>query len=269
MQEVESWSDLQQSLNESKDKLIVLEVSSDDICQLDVEEPESHWKVDKKQVMAPCRQIKHVFQRIARECTDALFLTATVESPDEEICRRLGVTVIPTVQFYRNGRLLWEQRGASKMETSMGEGVLYFADKAANGERASEHVQELHSFDDVTTFVGETMKDNQLNVVFTTLLNCGPCVHIYPAVVALAKNFVGYVRFAKLVGDESKQAGEAMQALNIVEVPTFVFFRGGREVGRHVGSSRADLIGKILEQQSMEGVAMPAPKTAPRRRARV
>lgn len=38
-----------------------------------------------------------------------------------------------------------------------------------------------------------------------------------------------------------------LQAFNILEVPTFLFFKNGKEVGRHVGSSRGDLIGKILQ----------------------
>lgn len=33
------------------------------------------------------------------------------------------------------------------------------------------------------------------------------------------------------------------------QVPTFIFYRNGEEVGRHVGSSRGDLIGQILAQQ--------------------
>ncbi len=38
------------------------------------------------------------------------------------------------------------------------------------------------------------------------------------------------------------------------QVPTFIFYRNGEEVGRHVGSSRGDLIGQILAQQArMQG----------------
>lgn len=48
--------------------------------------------------------------------------------------------------------------------------------------------------------------------------------------------------------------------LALVQVPTFLFFRGGKEVGRHVGSSRGDLIGQILQQQSALGIAPPPPQ---------
>lgn len=45
-------------------------------------------------------------------------------------------------------------------------------------------------------------------------------------------------------------------------MPTFLFFRGGRETGRHVGSSRGDLIGQILAQQAAMGIAPPPPPGA-------
>ena len=42
-----------------------------------------------------------------------------------------------------------------------------------------------------------------------------------------------------------------------IQVPTFLFYRGGKATGRHVGSSRADLIGQILQQQNAYGVRPP------------
>jgi hypothetical protein len=55
------------------------------------------------------------------------------------------------------------------------------------------------------------------------------------------------LRTHRLLADESPATQEVARAYNIVEVPTFVFLRSGREVARHVGSSRGDLIGKILQ----------------------
>lgn len=103
---------------------------------------------------------------------------------------------------------------------------------------------------------------------------------------ALAKNFgPDYAAFARLLGDESEETRELMRELNIVEVgcpsalaciyktqsqlltycpftgqvPTFLFYRNGQPVGRHVGSSRGDLIGQILQQQQQLGIAPPPP----------
>ena len=46
------------------------------------------------------------------------------------------------------------------------------------------------------------------------------------------------------------------------QVPTFIFYRNGEEVGRHVGSSRGDLIGQILAQQARHGIQPPPPPGA-------
>ena len=43
----------------------------------------------------------------------------------------------------------------------------------------------------------------------------------------------------------------------VLQVPTFIFFRNGKEVGRHVGSTRGDLIGQILQQQKALGLTPP------------
>mgnify|MGYP001811081857 CR=1 FL=1 len=47
-----------------------------------------------------------------------------------------------------------------------------------------------------------------------------------------------------------------------MQVPTFLFYRSGKAVGRHVGSSRADLIGQILSQQAAAGIKPPPPPSA-------
>ena len=63
--------------------------------------------------------------------------------------------------------------------------------------------------------------------------------------------------------------GKYVPIVGVLQVPTFLFYRGGRLVGRHVGSSRADLIGQILVQQNAAGIAPPPPPKAaarPRRK---
>lgn len=56
-----------------------------------------------------------------------------------------------------------------------------------------------------------------------------------------------HMRRRRLNGDESAETQALLQQYNVVEVPTFLFFKNGREVTRHVGSSRGDLIGRILQ----------------------
>lgn len=61
------------------DLLVVLEIESSQICQTGyAEEPEIHYKIDQEKALAPCRVIKHVFQRTARDSPDVRFLALEV-----------------------------------------------------------------------------------------------------------------------------------------------------------------------------------------------
>ena len=61
-----------------------------------------------------------------------------------------------------------------------------------------------------------------------SLQSATPCVHIFPATMALAKNFAGYAAFARLIGDTSDETRELLEELNIVEVSA-----DGAPVGCH------------------------------------
>ena len=57
------------------------------------------------------------------------------------------------------------------------------------------------------------------------MTSAAPCIHVYPAILALAKNFVGFASFARVMGDGNPELGQVLKDFNIVEVPTFLFFR--------------------------------------------
>lgn len=101
--------------------------------------------------------------------------------------------------------------------TCLRSGVLYYGDQAANGVKASDFVTELHSKADLDKFVNG-QPDNVLTVVDVSLRNAAPCIHIFPAVLALAKNFTGFAHFSRLIGDESEEAQHLLKELNVNEV---------------------------------------------------
>lgn len=275
--DVDSIEEFDAQLREAGDKLVVLEMQSDYVCQTGFdEEPEIHWKDEEGLQMSHCRQVKHVFVRTARACPDVVFLQAVADTEGGEvICKELGINVLPTVQFWKEGQLLWEHKGYASMEPGIGEGVLYYGDTAGGGVKASDFVSEIESVSQYQRFV-TNQKPNVLTVLYVGLQSAQPCITIYPAVLALAKNFVGHAVFARLIGDASPELGKLITDLKVLEVPTFIFYRNGKEVGRHVGSSRADLIGQILKQQAAAGIAPPppppkvkqAPQPQPMRQAR-
>lgn len=63
---------------------------------------------------------------------------------------------------------------------------------------------------------------------------CGPCKLIAPSIVALAEEFDGKVKFAKLNIDESP---DMARRYGIRSIPTLMIFRRGKPVRTMVGAS--------------------------------
>ena len=61
---------------------------------------------------------------------------------------------------------------------------------------------------------------------------CGPCRMIAPLVEELAGTYQGKVKFGKLNVDDHPQLAAQYRVMNI---PTLLLFKGGREVDRLVG----------------------------------
>ncbi len=98
-------------------------------------------------------------------------------------------------------------------------GMMYYGDLGESGERPSDFVTELHSQEDLDNFIHAPDQDDKvLTVIDVSLTGAGPCIHIFPAVLALAKNFKGFARFARLMGDASPAMQEIIQGLNVIEV---------------------------------------------------
>ncbi|GMH43587.1 hypothetical protein BSKO_11509 [Bryopsis sp. KO-2023] len=265
--------DFEREVTKADDNLVVLEIDSVEVCQSGVaEEPELMWKQDsdlkEKELWSICRDIKHVFQRTARECPDVKFLTLHADTDTgSTLCDTLGVDTIPTIQFYRKGKLLWQHKGAMEWQQDLGEGVLFYGDTFGGGKKASAHVLELDTEEDFDKYIASQDK-NTLTVVGVSQASAEPCIRIFPAVLALARSLEGYATFARLVTDSIPTGKEFVKKHKIKEVPTFLFFRGGKEVDRLVSSSRADLIGHILQLQNAMGIPPPpvTRKGTPRRR---
>jgi hypothetical protein len=73
---------------------------------------------------------------------------------------------------------------------------LYVLCSAAGGVKGSEHVTELHSREDLDRFVS-SQEERVLTVVNLSISSADPCIHIFPAVLALARSFKGYAAFGR------------------------------------------------------------------------
>ena len=76
---------------------------------------------------------------------------------------------------------------------------------------------------------------------------CGPCKMMGPIVTQMASEYAGKAYFAKLNTDQNK--GVASQ-YNVMSIPNFIAFSGGKPVGQTVGAvgkqGLASLIGRFL-----------------------
>eukprot|EP00747_Dinoflagellata_sp_TGD_P169664 gnl/TRDRNA2_/TRDRNA2_199215_c0_seq1.p1 gnl/TRDRNA2_/TRDRNA2_199215_c0~~gnl/TRDRNA2_/TRDRNA2_199215_c0_seq1.p1 ORF type:complete len:386 (-),score=71.46 gnl/TRDRNA2_/TRDRNA2_199215_c0_seq1:25-1182(-) len=270
IESVVSKEELEKALTAAGDDLVVLEVESENVCQTGLpEEEEASLRAydfnikgqTKEKEFEPCVKLKHVFARCARDCEDVHFLNLMLDgsSEAEDMRKQLGVETVPSLLFFKAGKKVWEHKGALQAPEDLGEGVLYFGDTAAGGVKASDHVKQLTSRADLRQFVDDQPQD-VLAVVDVSFSDAVGCIRIYPAVLALAKNMAGVASFARLICQEEACDTDAQAVLkeyNIVEVPTFLFFRNGKLVGKYVGSGRGDLIGQVLLIQSQAGMPFP------------
>lgn len=74
---------------------------------------------------------------------------------------------------------------------------------------------------------------------------CGPCKMMAPIVHQLAESYADQMKIGKLNVDDSLAIAQKYRVMNI---PTFIFFKGGEAVATVVGGmSKADLESKIKQ----------------------
>jgi len=81
-------------------------------------------------------------------------------------------------------------------------------------------------------FEQEVLKSSTPVLVDLWAAWCGPCRIIAPLVEELAGTYQGKVKFGKLNVDDHPQLAAQYRVMNI---PTLLLFKGGREIDRLVG----------------------------------
>ncbi|KAI8509746.1 Thioredoxin domain-containing protein 2 [Branchiostoma belcheri] len=90
---IETKADFDALLAENKDKLIVVDFTAS-------------W-------CGPCRMIAPVFEKLAEENPDVIFVKVDVDANDET-AGACGISAMPTFQCYKNGAKVEEMCGASE-----------------------------------------------------------------------------------------------------------------------------------------------------------
>ncbi|MDD2646501.1 MAG: thioredoxin [Patescibacteria group bacterium] len=97
-------------------------------------------------------------------------------------------------------------------------------------------------FDD-KNFIQEVLKDKDLVLVDFFASWCGPCQALIPIIEELTKDYEGKVKIGKLNVEESL---ETAQNYDVMNLPTLIFFRDGKEIERVLGfHSKEELKAKI------------------------
>ena len=74
---------------------------------------------------------------------------------------------------------------------------------------------------------------------------CMPCKIMEPVIGEIAKEFEGKIKISKINVDENTETATDLTVMNI---PTLIFFKDGREAGRVTGVvSKKELLKKIEE----------------------
>lgn len=254
---ISNFAELQDQLRAKEQKpghLFVLEVESDELCESGLtEEAEYHWKRTVQEIMGPCLNLKHTFQRTARNCSDVTFLSMVDDGSDEakEVCQKLQVTKFPTLVFIRDARVVWRHEGVVEADADLVEGISYFGDMTDDGSRISDLVPDLHTIEQVRAFTHPKEDTTDIFRVVSVLTATGSqCIHVFPALSAVGKHMKGKAKFARLLGDESPDATKALLDLGVTHIPMMIIFdaKTGKEVVRHVTTSRGDFIGLFLQE---------------------
>lgn len=99
-------------------------------------------------------------------------------------------------------------------------------------------MQELKTEDDIERFVN-SQPDNVLTVINISS-NDTPCIRVFAAVLALAKNFAGYAAFARLMYDSSAQSKALAKQLNVLQVDILLLVHAADQLAlllTHVNAS--------------------------------
>ena len=96
-----------------------------------------------------------------------------------------------------------------------------------------------------STFEKEVVRSETPAIVDFWAEWCMPCKALAPVVDELAKELDGKIKFSKIDIDDNTRTATRLEVMSI---PTLVFFKGGKEEGRVSGVvSKKDLLKKISE----------------------
>ncbi len=103
---------------------------------------------------------------------------------------------------------------------------------------------EIYHTDDAN-FQKDIQDDTRLVIVDLWAEWCGPCKMIEPILEEIADQYPDKIKLIKLNVDENQQTPINYGVMNI---PTLLFFKNGKEVNRVIGAYPKNHLMKIIEE---------------------
>ena len=94
-------------------------------------------------------------------------------------------------------------------------------------------------------FSGEVLKSNVPVLVDFWAEWCGPCRMLAPTIEAIARDYTGKIRVAKMNVDENSQVPPSYR---VQSIPTLLLFKDGRVAEQLVGNLPRTNIERMLEK---------------------
>jgi len=92
--------------------------------------------------------------------------------------------------------------------------------------------------------IQKVIDENQILVVDCWAQWCAPCRMIAPVIENLAKQYAGRVAFGKVDADQNPQT---MKTYAIGSIPTLLFFKDGKFIGKKIGALPQPMLTEIIE----------------------
>ena len=96
-----------------------------------------------------------------------------------------------------------------------------------------------------TNFENEVLKSNVPVLVDFWAEWCGPCRMLAPTIEAIAQDYNGKVRVAKVNVDENM---ETSMKYGVQSIPTLLLFKNGKVAGQLIGNLPRNNIERLLEK---------------------
>jgi len=170
----------------------------------------------------------------------------------EEVAQSQQIQSMPTFKIFSKGEVVRQVIGANI--DKIGEALAEVGEAIGITDIKSKVVLDVPKgavFPIKTAAQFKSLLNHPKVVVFFGATWCGPCKKVTPEITTLAAKFDA-IRFAKVDVEEHENIAEGF---SVVSLPTFVFFQGGVETARVLGSNLEAITSALDELHLDESLA--------------